>query len=686
MTITENGYGGDRLCRGDKLIIGNGIYGYRGTLEENGKNEAVALTTCSFYDRRGDSWREPVNMPNPLYLRVKANGTALSKENVAYHTESLNTDNGVFSRCTVFKIKDVTVTLKSERFFSQIDYRLLISKVTLSCDKSAEMEIADGIDLDVWDINGPHFTTDSVSYNPLSVYCTTNEGKHLAVTLYEKCPYKPVNADFSNGKVLNFYKVFTKEITLERFAVLYRSDLDKCDDGKMLLNNLKGYDDYYKENLKWWREKWKCAKIEIEDERNSQLALDYSLYQLIIYAPKVSGLSISARGLSGQTYKGAVFWDTEMFMIPFYLKTDKNTAKNLIRYRIDTLDKAKQKAREYGYEGAFYAWESQDGVDACSDFNVTDVFTGRPVRTYFKDKQIHISADIAVALYQVYKETKDIGILNDGIEVLLECAYFYYTRSYYNHIKKRYELLDVLGPDEYHERVDNNAYTNYMAHETACLAIKGLKELSKKSPERYREISEIYKNIIPKIKKFKEGIYLPKPNDNGLIEQFSGYFKLEDTTPCELKKRLKDPKEYWGGSTGVATATRVIKQADVVMLLCVLKRFPLEVLKANYEFYLPYTEHGSSLSYSAYARLACKLQLKKDAYEWFIKTARTDLDGGGKKYAGSLYIGGTHPAACGGAYLTVTEGFLSDGLNSLPDEINSITVNTQTKKYKLKRN
>lgn len=680
MIITESGYGGDRLCRGDKLIIGNGIYGYRGTLEENEKKDSVALTTCSFYDRCGDKWREPVNMPNPLFVRVKVNGSALRKENVVHHTESLNTDNGVFTRLTIFKINGVSVTVKSERFFCQTRYDLLLSKFSVSCDKSADLEVFSGTDLDVWDLNGPHFKMDRFEYTPLAVYCTTNEGKKLSVTLQEKCRYKPVNADFSNDKLLNTYKVYDKEITLEKAAILYRSDLPKFDD------ELKSYDQYFKENEKWWREKWKKAKVEIKDEESSQLALDYSIYQLIIYAPKVSGLSISARGLSGQTYKGAVFWDTEMFMIPFYLKTDRIAAKNLIRYRIDTLDEAKKKAREYGYEGAFYAWESQDGVDACSDFNVTDVFTGRPVRTYFKDKQIHISADVAVSLYDVYKATKDLSILEDGLPVLLECAYFYYTRSYYNHIKKRYELLDVLGPDEYHERVDNNAYTNYMAHETACLALKGLNELSKKAPEKYREILLEYGKIIPLIKKFKQRIYLPKPDDNGLIEQFSGYFKLENTTPDELKSRLKDPKEYWGGSGGVATATRVIKQADVVMLMCVLNdRFPKSVQKANYEFYLPYTEHGSSLSYSAYARLACRVGLKNDAYKWFIKTARTDLDGGGKKYAGSLYIGGTHPAACGGTYLTVTEGFLSDGLNSLPEEIESITVYTETKKYRLRR-
>jgi trehalose/maltose hydrolase-like predicted phosphorylase len=418
--------------------------------------------------------------------------------------------------------------------------------------------------------------------------------------------------------------------------------------------------------------------VNIDDENGLALAVQHSIYQLIIYAPKVENLSISARGLSGQTYKGAVFWDTEMFMIPYYLRTDPETAKRLIRYRINGLSGAMLKAKEYGYSGAFYAWESQEnGYDACSDFNVVDVFTGRAVRTYFKDKQIHISADIAVCLYDVYRQTGDLSLLTDGgAEMLIQCALFYYYRAYYNHIKDRFELLDVMGPDEYHDGVNNNAYTNYMAHETASVTLKALATLKKRSPEHYKALMEAHENDIKCISKFRSKIYLPTPDEKGIIEQFDGYFKLEDVLPDQVRARLVHPSEYWGGSNGVATATRVIKQADVVALMCVLPhRFSAQVKRANYSFYLPYTEHGSSLSASMYARCACMVGLQDESYEWFTQTATCDLSGNSKQFAGKLYIGGTHPASCGGTWLTLYEGFAKNAPR-LPKQVKSLSIST----------
>ncbi len=186
------------------------------------------------------------------------------------------------------------------------------------------------------------------------------------------------------------------------------------------------------------------------------MALRYSLYQLQSAAPRHSEkVSIPARSLSNQVYKGAVFWDTEMYMVPVFQMTDPAAARNLLRYRYHTLDGARRKALEYGFRGAFYAWESQnDGIDACSHYNVTDVLTGRPLRTHFRDKQIHISADIAYAIGQYVLWTGDAGFLRDGgAEILIECARFLHSYSCYKEHNGSYEFWDVLGPDEYHERV-----------------------------------------------------------------------------------------------------------------------------------------------------------------------------------------------------------------------------------------
>ena len=118
-----------------------------------------------------------------------------------------------------------------------------------------------------------------------------------------------------------------------------------------------------------------------------------------------------------------------MFMMPFFSFTDPKLCRNLASYRINTLEGAKRKAKEFGFEGAFYAWESQEeGYDACSEYNIIDVFTGRPVRTYFRDKQVHVSAAIIFALMEYIDVTGDRSLLYEGgAKMIIECAKFYYS-------------------------------------------------------------------------------------------------------------------------------------------------------------------------------------------------------------------------------------------------------------------
>lgn len=273
---------------------------------------------------------------------------------------------------------------------------------------------------------------------------------------------------------------------------------------------------------------WDISKIKIDGDDEAMYALNYSIYHLNCIAPReMKGKSIAARGLSGQVYKGAVFWDTEMFMLDYYLYTEPKIARALVKYRIDTMDGAKKKAKSYGFDGAFYAWESQEGgYDACSDYNVVDVFTKRPMRTFFKDKQVHISAAVVYALDKYVKITGDTSVLDEGgCDVIRECAKFYRSLLLKRLDSDTYEIHDVIGPDEYHERVNNNAYTNAMARFVFRTAAKYLND------QEYADLTE--------------KIYMPRCKD-GVIEQFDGYFDLEDCSIDEVRGRLLDPKEYWG--------------------------------------------------------------------------------------------------------------------------------------------
>jgi trehalose/maltose hydrolase-like predicted phosphorylase len=246
------------------------------------------------------------------------------------------------------------------------------------------------------------------------------------------------------------------------------------------------------------------------------------------------------------------------------------------------------------------------------------------------------------------------------MELILEAARFYLSYLYYSPEHKRYEVLDVIGPDEYHERVNNNAFTNHLVFavfETARNYIKTLEE------KNYSFIDNLIKRIgfnedLALMETVINQFYLPQPNTEGIIEQFDGYFRLEDCSLETVKSRVKDPKEYWGGGNGVATPTQIIKQADVVTMLVLFSSdYSTNVKKANLEYYEPRTEHGSSLSSCMYALLSCETGDSEKAYPFFVKTAEIDITGKSKHFAGLVYIGGTHPAGNGGAWLTAIHGF-----------------------------
>lgn len=542
---------------------------------------------------------------------------------------------------------------------------------SITANFDCEIEIETGIDCDIWEINGPHFK--GMSFQKLDgIYVTrltTNEGKNFAVAEtadhldnfidkeYLRLYARKSKVKLASDKEFKFYKYMCVTHSIE-FENPFDEAIKRINEAKNL-----GFDYLFEKHRERWQERWSICDISIDGDEKAMLALRFSMYHLLSIAPYHSEkLSIPARGLSGQMYKGAIFWDTEIFMLPFFSYTLPDVARNIVMYRVHTLDGARRKAKEYGYGGAFYAWESQEtGDDACSLFNVTDVITQRPIRTYFRDKQIHINGDVVYGFFTYYNATGDFSIFLEGAaEAVFECAKFYYSYAYYKPLKDRFEILDVTGPDEYHERVNNNAYTNRIAKFTFEKAIWLYDILKEKYPNILQEIDSktCISQYIEKIKEAEQKIFLQKPNEEGIIEQFDGYLKLEDIEVEKLKDKMLHPYEYLGGGNGLATQTQVIKQADVVVLLNLFEsEYEKAILKANWEYYNGRTEHGSTLSYSMYGLLAAKLGKLKDAYEYFLKTALIDLEGNYKQYVGNLYIGGTHPAANGGTWMAAVFGF-----------------------------
>lgn len=694
------------LC-GNNYLLANGYMGYRGTLEEYTKEQHVACILTGIYDQVSSKWREPVNAPNGFYVKAYCNGKPVTvlDSNVKEHTQLLDFKNAVHKRKTVFKVDNNEIVITSERFVSLSDLHLMCMRYSISASKDCEITIETGIDGDVWDINGPHLRNLSSRFkdNYLVLKAVTNELRHTIAAV------EGIDINFGRQKINKRKNIITrliefeaeagKEYAFSKYVSVFTTNDNFADPVKACINSLnncfkQGYADLYDRHRNLWDKRWENADVIIEGDQKAQFALRFSIYHLLAVAPVHSDkISIPARGLSSQVYKGAIFWDTELYMLPFFIYNFPEIARNLVKYRIHSLQAAREKAKEYGYRGAFYAWESQDnGKEACTHFNVTDVFTGRPLRTYFRDKQIHISADVVYGIWEYYKATGDEKILLDGgAEVILECARFYYSRAYFNKDKKRYEILDVTTPDEYHERVNNNPYTNRMVKYTIDVAIETIDLLKNKFKKVYKNlISRMdFQDDIEEIKDLQQNIYIPRPlQANGIIEQFDAYLTLEDVSLKELKARMVKPNEYLGGSNGLATTTQIIKQADTVLLLNQFsEEYSYEVKKANWEYYEPRTEHGSSLSTCMYSILAARLGKTEYAYKYFMKTATIDLEGKYKQYVGTLYIGGTHPAANGGTWLAALFGFagleLSNNTPSvrpqLPEKWKRMKFNVQVK-------
>lgn len=655
---------------GNRFLIGNGYMGIRGTLEEHGKDQLAAVNLAGIYDQVGSGWREPLNAPNPLHTLLSVGGEmlALPQRQPLEHIQGLDYRHGVFFRNTAWAVDGGTVTVEGRRIAHMGCQHMILARYCVTASAPVTAEITADIDPDIWELNGPHYSDISYEIDNGCILCSANVQNGVdRVAVGRRCTLEGGSTDIRETPHGLCFLVSLEEgqtVTLTSVIAICTTG-DSPAPEKAVQEMLSGadYAALSASHAQAWEAIWAVGEVELEGDDPARDALNYSLYHLNSIAPRhADNLSIPARGLSGQTYKGAIFWDSEMFILDYFLYTQPEVARSMVRYRIETLAGALEKAKQYGWQGAFYAWESQEGgYDGCSDYNVTDVFTGRPMRTFFKDKQVHISSAVARAIMQYIAVTGDTELLaQGGARTVLECARFYYSLLLRRSASDRWEIHDVIGPDEYHERVNNNAYTNKMAQETISWAVQAAKMLKEISEEAYHTfcLQTGAEELLPKLEEASKKLYVPTPNSDGVIEQFDGYFDLEDVSVDTVRSRLLDPREYWGGAYGVASQTQVIKQADVVTMLEFFhKDYPQSILKANWDYYSPRTEHGSSLSACMYALLSCRCGDAESAYPFFLKSARADWDGGGKQWAGLVYIGGTHPAAAGGAWKVLAQGF-----------------------------
>lgn len=691
------------VTTGSNFLTGNGYLGYRGTFSDDRAAQFAACVVSDTYDNADGKWTELCTVPNGLFWEVEIGEEALRwREQLvgsAAYRRGLDYRYGEWFAHAATRH---ALEIRDERFADYADIHRVLSRRTVTVSQPVRLRIRSGLDGELWNLNGEHVgnytVVEPTEQWPAAMGGRTGEhaieicvAHHTRVLLRSGSDGGAsviAPTDVERGE-RTWFALFDLElaagdsVSFECVMAVYTSNDLRCADShnpRLAIGAQEvyqaaalsvqgavaaGFEACRDAHRAVWDARWTDADVRIEGNLLAQRLMRFNLYHAIIATPlHTDHLPIGARGLSCQAYQGAAFWDQEIFNLPMFLFTDPETARRLLIYRHRTLDGARRKARALGYQGAFYAWVSADtGDEICPSYFFKDVLSGRRIRNHFNDWQIHISPDIAYTVWRYMSVTADTSFLRDyGAEIVFEVARFLASRVHYRRDLKRYEILRVLGPDEYHENVDNNFFTNFQArfalqyaaevfdwmerHESAALAVLrtslGVSEVER---DEWVEIAT--------------DLFVPQPREtDGLIEQFQGFWDHEDITPQRLKERLLNPGEYWGWPNGIAVETQVSKQADVTQLFMLHPdAFSKQVMRANWEYYEPRTQHGSSLSPAVYAIVAAWVGHVEEARRYFETATTVDLYNTNKAVSGGTFIGGIHTAACGVAWQIAVSGF-----------------------------
>lgn len=497
----------------------------------------------------------------------------------------------------------------------------------------------------------------------LGVWRTEHSGKGLAMATASL--FQLDGRDLpptAQGQLKSFWTWKTRpgQITsFERTVAIVTSDGEAFDPGPLALEKAEsarqiGWHGMKAAHEAVWDNRWRLSQVDVAGDSAAQQALRFAVYHLNSAAnPGDERVSIGARALTGDGYRGHVFWDTEIYLLPFYILTWPEAARALLMYRFHTLDGARAKAVRMGWRGALYAWESADTGDEATPAFVVDP-DRQIIPVHCGKQEQHISADVAYAVWQYWQASGDDRFLCDaGAEIILETGRFWSSRAGLEADGQRH-IRGVIGPDEYHENIDDSAYTNVMARWNIYRALDVAALLRERWPECWTRLASRLDLSETELKQWRtvaETIATSLDPKTGLFEEFEGYFELEKIDLAAYEGRSVPMDVVLGRER--TQESQVIKQADVVALLALL---PEEFAGAsgadNFRYYEPRCGHGSSLSPSMHGLVAARLGQPDMALRYFQQSAAIDLS-----ETQVAIDGGVHIAALGGNWMVAVLGF-----------------------------
>lgn len=685
-SIIEEGFDPKHVKASESLFsIGNGAMGQRANFEEKytGKTfQGSYIGGVYFPDKTRVGWwkngypeyfAKVLNAPSWIGINVSINNEELDLntcKTVKNFRRELNMKEGVLYRSFEATLQNgVEISIKATRFLSLTNDELGVihyevtplntdAKITLNTYLDSNIKNQDSNwDDQFWETTKVKIVENRafINSNTLKTFfyvSTFMQNKILLnaeeITIAPEVISTATYAALSYTKQIPAGKTFSIQKMGGYVSSLNHSKNELLNAANHVLDQaaLKDFKAHKEEQKNSWAAIWQKSDISIEGDVKAQQGIRFNIFQLNqTYLGKDSRLNIGPKGFTGEKYGGSTYWDTEAYCIPFYMATkDHQVARNLLKYRYNHLNKAIENAQKLGFTNgaALYPMVTMNGEESHNEWEITF-------------EEIHRNGAIAFAIYNYVRYTGDDTYIPEfGLEVLIAIARFWQQRATFSNVKNKFVILGVTGPNEYENNVNNNWYTNYIAKwciDYATQQILHIKTSFEKDYVRVMHKAKLSQAEIEKWNKVASNLYFPFDDSRSVYLQQEGFLDKELITVNDLDKAQRPINQKWSWDRILRSV--YIKQADVLQGFYFFEdHFSKEELKRHFDFYEPFTVHESSLSPCVHAIQAARLGRMEQAYAFYLRTSRLDLD----DYNHEVEEG-CHITSMAGTWMSIVEGF-----------------------------
>ena len=713
-SIIEEEFDADQVKSSESLFsIGNGAMGQRANFEEHYSGptfQGSYIAGVYYPDKTRVGWwkngypeyfAKVLNAPSWIGIDINVNNEQLDLstcKKLKNFRRELNMKEGWLSRSFTATLQnDVEIKVESKRFLSlDLDEVGAIQYSVTPLNSDADLVITPYIDAGItnedsnWDDTFWNISNLEVKDNQAFIEAQTMKTNfHTCTFMQSECFVNNQNVGLqpqvirTDNKISSIYKLSINQqetFTIHKFggytAGRNHNRTELIQAAQTVLNKATnlGFDKLLNKQKQAWAKIWEMADITIEGDVEAQQGIRFNIFQLNqTYLGTDASLNIGPKGFTGEKYGGSTYWDTEAYCIPFYMATkDQHVARKLLEYRYNHLEKAIENAEKLGFTNgaALYPMVTMNGEECHNEWEITF-------------EEIHRNGAIAFAIYNYYRFTGDYSYIPEkGMEVLIAIARFWHQRANFSKEKNKYVILGVTGPNEYENNVNNNFYTNYLAKWCIDYASENISKIKDEYNSDFARIMnkvKLSEAEISQWKKVADNMYFPYSEEEQVYLQQDGFLDKELITVADLDKSQRPINQKW--SWDRILRSPYIKQADVLQGFYFFEDdFSTEELKRHFEFYEPFTVHESSLSPCVHSIQAAKLDRMEQAYKFYLRTSRLDLDDYNHEVEEGLHI-----TSMAGTWMSIVEGF---GGMRMKDDMLSFTpkIPNQWEAYSFKVN